>query len=214
MTRGRLVLAVFVLATIGGVAGYLAYQQINRAVEPSPAPLGPSPSAIPEARPLFSLQDTDGKLRSISEWDGKALVINFWATWCPPCRREIPMLNALHTDYTPRGVEVIGVAVDFRESVLEYLRKTPVAYPVLIGEQDGIDAAKAFGMETMGFPFTIFTDRKGRIVTIHVGELHRPDADAILAVVEEVDAGRLTPTEGRERLTRDLAAIKQQSSAP
>jgi len=176
-----------------------------------PAPSGPAPSGppaasdgagteVPEVRPLFELADQDGVRRSIAEWDGRALMINFWATWCPPCRREIPLLNELQARYAPRGFQVVGIAVDFREDVLAYMRETPIDYPVLIGEQDALDAARAFGMETMGFPFTVFTDSRGRIVTVHLGELHPPQADVILAAVEDVEAGRLDVESARTRI--------------
>lgn len=176
--------------TVGGNSG-----------QPDPAPVAATAGErVPEIRPLFTLADPTGRPRSIAEWDGKALLINFWATWCPPCRREIPLLNALRSEYAPRGFEVIGVAVDFRDDVLEYMEGTPISYPVLIGEQDGLDAARAFGMEALGFPFTVFTDTRGRIVTVHVGELHPPEAAVILGAVEEVDAGRLDIEAARTRI--------------
>jgi len=172
---------------------------------PSQPPADSEPQAVvPELRPVFELDDTDGVRRSITEWDGKALMINFWATWCPPCRREIPLLNELRARYAPRGFEVIGVAVDFREDVLAYMRDTPIDYPVLIGEQDGLDAARAFGMETMGFPFTVFTDSRGRIVTVHLGELHAPQADVILAAVQDVEAGKLDVEAARARIRAEI----------
>ncbi len=153
---------------------------------------------IPERRPDFTLTDLEGVPRSISEWDGRPLMINFWATWCPPCRREIPLLNALRAEYLEQGFEVVGVAVDFRDDVLDYLQRTEVNYPVLIGEEDGMEAARSFGMPGLGFPFTVFTDSRGRIVTLHVGELHREQAEVILGAVQDLEAGR-----------KDLAAAQQ-----
>ncbi len=146
---------------------------------------------IPEYRPNVTLSDRDGKPRTLSEWDGKPLIINFWATWCAPCRREIPMLNALAKEEAYAEFEVIGIAIDFRDDVLKYLEKMPIDYTVLIGEQDGMAAARAFGMESIGLPFTAFTDRQGRIATIHVGELHLPTSRAILSAFADVDAGRI-----------------------
>jgi hypothetical protein len=97
--------------------------------------------------------------------------------------------------------------VDFREDVLKYLQKMPIDYTVLIGEQEGLDAAKAFGVEAIGLPFTAFTDRTGRIATIHVGELHRPQADVILSLVHQVDAGTLDMSAARVQIRAKLAEL-------
>jgi thiol-disulfide isomerase/thioredoxin len=202
------ILAIAGAAGVAALALAAGYYFGNGRAAPGSAPPPPAAAAvIPEIRPEFSLTDSDGRLRSITEWDGRPLVINFWATWCPPCRREIPLLNTLRARSGPDGYEVIGVAVDFRDDVLAYMQDTPIDYPILIGEQEAIDVAHAFGVETMGFPFTIFTDRRGRIVTVHVGELHEAQADAILAAVGEVDAGKLAIEAARNRIRSELAAL-------
>jgi thiol-disulfide isomerase/thioredoxin len=162
---------------------------------------------IPERRPDITLADRDGKPRSLSEWNGKPQVINFWATWCAPCRREIPMLNALAGDGAWPEIVLIGIAIDVREDVLRYLQATPIDYTVLIGEQDGLDAARAFGVESLGLPFTAFVDTSGRIVTIHVGELHRPQADVILSIVRAVDAGKIDLKTAQTRIRAQVPKI-------
>jgi thiol-disulfide isomerase/thioredoxin len=206
MRRAVTAAGVVVVAGVALAAGYYLSRTDDGAAATQAGPTSTG-RTVPEMRPEFSLADASGQQRSITEWDGRPLLINFWATWCPPCRREIPLLNSLRGRYGPRGYEVIGVAVDFREDVLAYMKETPIEYPILIGEQDGLDAARAFGMETMGFPFTIFTDRLGRIVTVHVGELHASQADAILQAVGEVDAGKLAIEAARIRIRAELAAI-------
>jgi thiol-disulfide isomerase/thioredoxin len=198
------------LVVIAGLAGFGAFLASRNLLAPEPLPLpapASHPAAIPERRPDIKLADRDGKLRALSEWDGKALVVNFWATWCAPCRREIPMLNDLAREQRAHGVEVIGIAVDFREDVLKYLQKMPIDYTVLIGEQDGLDAARAFGIEAIGLPFTAFIDRSGRIATIHVGELHRPQAEVILKLVQEVDSGTLDMAAARAQIRAKLAEL-------
>ncbi len=198
------------LVLVAALAGFGAYLASRDLLAPEPPPVEPiRPAVIPERRPDITLADRDGKPRALSEWDGKALVINFWATWCAPCRREIPMLNALARENREQGVEVIGIAVDFRDDVLQYLQKMPIDYTVLIGEQDGMDAARAFGIETIALPFTVFTDSKGRIAAIHVGELHRPQAEAILKVVREVDSGTIDMAAARALIREKLADIGQ-----
>jgi hypothetical protein len=105
-------------------------------------------------------------------------MINFWATWCSPCRREIPLLKTLRHERAGDGLEIVGIAVDFREAVQKYAREMGIDYPVLVGEQDALEAIAAFGMDTV-FPFTVFADRQGRIVTLKIGEMRlRPSIRA------------------------------------
>jgi thiol-disulfide isomerase/thioredoxin len=203
--------ALLVLLALAAGAG--AYWVAQRAGEPAPSAVvaepAPSPQArvIPERRPNVTLADRNGKPRSLSEWNGRPQVINFWATWCAPCRREIPMLNALARDGNWPEIVLVGIAIDFREDVLRYLESTPIEYTVLIGEQDGLDAARAFGVESLGLPFTAFVDSAGRIVTIHVGELHRPQADAILSIIREVDAGKIDLKTAQTRIRTETPKI-------
>lgn len=194
------------LLALSTLAGYGVYLSSRELLAPEPPSIEPIPLAvIPERRPDISLPDRDGNVRALSEWDGKALIVNFWATWCAPCRREIPMLNDLAREYRQHSVEVIGIAVDFREDVLQYLQKMPIDYTVLIGEQDGMDAARAFGVDAIGLPFTVFTDSSGRIVTLHVGELHRPQAEAILTVVRQIESGALDMATARSQIRKMMA---------
>jgi len=203
MSRPASLAGLVLVACAALAAGYYFGRDRQAGHAPAAAGAAPRPE-VPAVRPLFELADAQGVPRSIAEWDGKALVINFWATWCAPCRREIPLLNELRARLAPRGFEVIGVAVDFRDDVLAYMQSTPIDYPVLIGEQEGLDVARSFGMETMGFPFTVFTDSRGRIVTVHLGELHPPQADVILAAVEDVEAGKLDIEAARDRIRADI----------
>jgi hypothetical protein len=117
------------------------------------------------------------------------------------------MLNELSRDPALADFALIGIAIDFREDVLSFLGTTPIDYTVLIGEQDGLDAARAFGVESLGLPFTAFVDRAGRIVTLHVGELHRPQADVILSAVRALDAGRMDLQAAREQIRSQVPKI-------
>jgi thiol-disulfide isomerase/thioredoxin len=145
------------------------------------------PAKIPQRLPQFSLENSAGKSTSIESFAGKSLMINFWATWCAPCRSEIPLLETLHSEWAARGVSVVGIAVDYRDKVLEFAGRFKINYPLLIGEQDALDAAAAFGVASPVFPFTVFTDRRGEVVTLFIGELHRPQAEFILAQVQSLN---------------------------
>jgi thiol-disulfide isomerase/thioredoxin len=194
------IVAIAASAMAAGAAFYLSRQQ----------PPPPIAAAVPEAPaaqlvttlPSFRLADRDGQLKSLQDWPDQALIVNFWATWCAPCRREIPLLQQLQRDHGPEGFQVIGVAVDFRDKVLAYADEMQIEYPLLIGEQEALDAAAAFGVEAVGFPFTVFSDRQGRIVTAHMGELTAGQASLILDAVRKVNAGLATP----EAVRADLAS--------
>jgi thiol-disulfide isomerase/thioredoxin len=168
---------------------------------------------IPDRLPEFSLADRAGKRTSISAWQGKSLIINFWATWCAPCRREIPLLESLSQDWGSRNVQVVGVAVDYRDKVIAYANDLKIPYPILIGEQDALDAATALGVESPVFPFTVFTDRRGQIITLFVGELHKPQADLILSAVQNVNDDKIPLATARHNIADGLRALAANPSS-
>jgi peroxiredoxin len=117
------------------------------------------------AAPDFELRDSHGVVRRLSGFRGKVVVLNFWATWCPPCRAEIPWLETVHRDYAARGFTVLGVAMDERgwPAVTPFLAGHKVNYPVLLGTPHV--ARQYGGLKTL--PRTVFLDRHGRIVATH-----------------------------------------------
>lgn len=171
------------------------------------APAGsPSTKPIPDGLPDITLAGVDGVRHKLSEWKGRPLMINFWATWCEPCRREIPLLKALRRERATQGLEVVGIAVDFRDAVQRYAHEMGIDYPVLVGEQDGLEAIAAFGMDTV-FPFTVFADRQGRIVTLKIGELHADEGRLILDVVKSVDQGQTELALAKKKIADGVAQL-------
>ena len=168
-----------------------------------------SPATIPAQVPEFTLGDRAGKPTSVATWRGKSLIINFWATWCAPCRHEIPLLQSLYGEWRGREVEVIGIAVDRREAVLAYAKEMNMTYPLLVGDQDALDVVTAFGVQTPVFPFSVFTDRRGDVVAVYVGELHRPEAEFILAVVDILNQARVPLDEARRRIAGGLRDLQR-----
>jgi thiol-disulfide isomerase/thioredoxin len=172
------------------------------------------PPKIPDLLPQFSLQDRAGKATSIASFGDKSLIINFWATWCAPCRREIPLLEALQTEWAGRDMSVVGVAVDQRDKVLEFADRLKIGYPLLMGEQDALDAAAALGLASPVFPFTVFTDRRGEVVALFIGELHRPQAELILTKVQDLNQNLVELPAARRAITEGLRALKSGGAGP
>ena len=212
--------AIGVAAAVAGFAIYrfgieprLAGPAPSQTVASAPAPSaasqpgaetrGPVPTTLPE----FTLADLDGTQRSIRSWQGKSMIVNFWATWCVPCRREIPLLREIQHQHGPEGFQVVGVAVDFRDDVVKYAKEIGIDYPVLIGEQDGLDAVNKFGQGSIGFPFTVFTDAQHRIVLFHLGEIRKAEAAVLLDAVQRVNRGELTPDAARTVAAKQLATL-------
>jgi thiol-disulfide isomerase/thioredoxin len=229
MTYGGLrVLGAGVLAMLCAWAGARLYA--NRHIQPMaelrvPAGLASAPSPqdtaaetssgrpvrIPDALPAFSLNDLQGRSTPIATWAGRSLVINFWATWCAPCRREIPLLSTLAGEWASHDVTVVGIAVDHRDKVLQFRDQFKIGYPLLIGEQDALDVAAKLGMASPAFPFTVFTDRHGEVVALFVGELHRPQANLIMSAVRDLDEGAVRLAQARQQIADGLDALAEKT---
>jgi thiol-disulfide isomerase/thioredoxin len=213
-----------------GVAGFLLHRLSSRtpglyprsaapeaaahpgaAVAPEGTPSYPA-RRIPDEVPPVTLPGLDGRPHALADYRGRLLVVNFWATWCEPCRREIPLLKSLRTEYAQDGLEIVGIAVDSRDVVAKYASAHGMAYPVLLGEQGGLEAASAFGMEVV-LPFSVFADRAGRIVALKVGELRPDEAHAILAGLRDLDAGHLTLKAAQSQIAARLSALEARHAA-
>lgn len=218
---GTLAAAATVL--LAGGAGFLAYHLLPaprssiRVAPPGPPPVPPPPIAdeeasaaparkIPEQLPDVALPDLSGHLRRLSDWKGRLLVVNFWATWCEPCQREIPLLKKLRAQRAKEGFEVVGIAVDLRSAVANYARAHGIDYPLLIGEQGGLMAITAFGLDPV-FPFTVFADRSGQIITLKIGEMHPQEASLILDRIHDLDRGKLDLASARQEIASGIAAL-------
>jgi thiol-disulfide isomerase/thioredoxin len=162
---------------------------------------------IPARLPQFSLKDLDGRPVPVSSWTGKSLMINFWATWCAPCQREIPLLKALAMDWKDRDLQIVGIAVDDPDKVRRFAKEFHIDYPLLVGEQDALDVAAGFGMVSPGFPFTVFTDGRGEVVALFLGELHRPQAEFILSQVQNLNSAKSDLKEARREIAEGLERL-------
>lgn len=121
--------------------------------------------------PDLRLPDLSGQEVASNAWGGKVVVLNFWATWCPPCLREMPMLDELQRGVDAGELQVVGIAIDAREAVQRFLTENQVGYQILLGNADTVGLSRRLGNRTGGLPFTVVFDPLGRRVFSHTGEI-------------------------------------------
>ena len=166
-------LIIIVAIVIAGGSGFALQKYLNQKQEI----INP---AIGNQRPEFAAMDLDDRLRNIKEWDGKLILVNFWATWCPPCKKEIPTLIELQKAYGDQDFQVIGIAIDDKEATAKYAKDIGINYPTLLVEADGVVLAKHFGNGYGVLPYTVIINRKGEISDAIKGELSKIEAEDLL----------------------------------
>lgn len=175
------------LVCIAGLSGYILSSRIQdnssagNTIEAHQI-LPPNVEALlGKSRPDFTLPDLQNKSRNVSEWDGKALLINFWATWCAPCRKEIPAFLKARQRYHSQGFEIIGIALDLPDMVSEFASEIGIDYPLLYGQQNATEIAQQYGNILGTLPYSIFIDSNGKIQHIHnSGEISEDQLNAII----------------------------------
>jgi len=129
----------------------------------------------------LSLPDMSGTPQSLNQWRGKVLVVNFWATWCEPCREEMPEFVRAQAELGPRGLQFVGIAVDQADKVGRFAQELHLNYPALIGGYDAMEVSQTLGNRLAALPFTIVIDRQGRVAQTHLGPIKPSQLRAILA---------------------------------
>ncbi len=168
MSRGaRLALLIVALSTMAAGAGYYFGTPRQAAPPPRESP----PTADSSARLLaLTLPDLDGKPQALSQWKGKVLVVNFWATWCPPCKEEMPEFSRLHKELSSIGVQFVGISIDTANKVTAFSKETPVSYPLLISGLENLDLASDLGNRAKGLPFTVILRPDGSPQQVKLGK--------------------------------------------
>ncbi len=128
---------------------------------------------ISQYRPGFKLPDLEGKMRDANEWNGRVLVVNFWATWCPPCKKEMPAFLELQEKYGAQGLQFVGIALDEAGKVQDFIDTMGVDYPILVGGDKAIKVSESYGNRLGALPYTALIDREGYIVQTYRGEVSK-----------------------------------------
>ena len=130
----------------------------------------------------FFLENIEGETISIGEFRGEKTLINFWATWCRPCRKEMPMLNGVFLSQDPSDFSVVGIAIDKPEKVKQFVAELGIDFPIMVGQSEAYDVMKDLGNEALTLPYTILIDEEGEVVWSKNTELKHSDMDEVLGI--------------------------------
>jgi thiol-disulfide isomerase/thioredoxin len=143
------------------------------------------PRLRPEASAIRMLMnnnfsDLAGNVRQIREWRGAVLVCNFWATWCAPCREEMPLFAEMQRKYAGNSVQFVGIGIDQVVKMREFSNSLQIPYPLLVAGAETLDLMRKLGNSSGGLPFTVVLDREGGLAARHLGALQRPELEPLL----------------------------------
>ncbi|EPZ15264.1 hypothetical protein M622_03820 [Thauera terpenica 58Eu] len=164
---------IVAVAVAAGIGGYLA----NRNPTTTTTQTREVPLETVNALLALRLADTEGQLQALEQWRGKVIVANFWATWCPPCRKEIPDFAAASQSLAGEPVQFIGLSIDSADKVRAFRDEFKVPYPLLIAGPEVLTLAAGFGNEARALPFTLIIDRDGKVRHIKLGTLKREELE-------------------------------------
>ena len=178
----RNVLLFLLVAAVATAAGVLTGQWLRG--DPNEGEAGQGPAAlVGQARPPFTLGASDGRIVSVDQFDGQVLLVNFWATWCTPCIKEMPMLDALQERLGPSGLSIVGIALDDVQRARDFAAKLDIDYTILVGAGDVMATGLAWGNQAGLLPYTVLVDRNGIVRWTFLGELKEAE---LLAEIERL----------------------------
>ena len=172
MTKSKLLTFAAIAILFTAIGAYVGLKRFD------PAPVE---NTAVTALMQTSLPDTKNQQRALAEWKGKTLVINFWATWCPPCVAEMPELVELQADMAGRNVQIIGIGIDSPSNIQQVAEKLQISYPLLIAGMQGTELSRQFGNQAGGLPFTVLIGPDGKIHQTYLGRLDMKKVRADLA---------------------------------
>ncbi len=169
---------IVIVAVLFGVAGAFVYRELGNSHKPAAIEGG---EADVGALTAAALPDLEGKPQALAQWQGKVLIVNFWAPWCPPCREEIPGFIKLQKQYGDKGLTFVGIALDEPNRVQAYVDEIGINYPVLIGGPDAGQLSSAAGNRLGGLPYTVVIDRQGKAVATFTGAVAEKKLETLIA---------------------------------
>lgn len=166
---GRL-LIVLVLSVL---SGWFLFHKTLETNEPDAKKVASASSVDKNVLMNASFTDINGQQQAIKQWRGKVIVLNFWATWCPPCREEMPELSAMQEQYNNKNLIIIGLSTDDHDKTKDFIKSSPVSYPILAGDMEAMNLAETLGNNRGILPYTVIVDANGTIVKTFFGRVNQ-----------------------------------------
>lgn len=157
-----ILLIVFIAILFASIGAYIGLKKFT--------PTKPANAAVASLM-ISALPDTNNQTQKFSQWQGKTLLVNFWATWCPPCVAEMPELVALQTEMADKNLQIVGIGIDSPSNIQEFAAKYKISYPLLMAGMNGTELARQFGNVGGGLPFTVLINADGEIKKTYLGRL-------------------------------------------
>lgn len=139
------------------------------------------PSSSGAGLMALALPDADGHEQRLDQWKGKVIVVNFWATWCVPCREEMPRFVRAQQEFGAKGLQFVGIAVDQPDKIRQFSSEIALNYPSLVGGYGALELSKTLGNKFLALPFTIILDRKGQVAYTQLGVVQNEKLDSVLS---------------------------------
>ena len=177
---------LLIIALLSGLSGWFLFHhtlETNKVEAPAAVTTSANTSVFNASFP-----DLNGKQQPLKQWQGKVIVLNFWATWCPPCREEMPELSAMQQQY--KDIVIVGLSTDDLEKTKEFIKTAPVSYPILAGDMEAMSFSETLGDDRGILPYTVIIDTKGAVVKTFFGRINQQILEETLIPLLKVSASK------------------------
>ena len=183
MLKKNNLLAYAAIALAFGAMGAYVATRHHEAAPPVRTSVAPGVTGPVQALYAQALPDASGASQAMSQWKGKALIVNFWAPWCGPCVEEMPELSALQNESAGKNVQIIGIGIDSPSNIAQFATKFKIAYPVYVAGMSGTELSRQFGNTAGGLPYTVLIGADGQVKKTYLGRLKFEQLRADLATL-------------------------------
>ena len=170
----KIVLFALIAILSSGIGIYVGTKQLTPAMPADPAVAKLMHTSLPDA---------NNQPHRLSDWNGKVLLVNFWAPWCPPCVAEMPELVELQSEMASKNLQIVGIGIDSPSNIRQFAEKHQISFPLLVAGMQGTELSRELGNQAGGLPFTVLLDVSGRVRQTYLGKLNMDQLRSDLAAL-------------------------------